>query len=709
MKRAVTLVALFLALLVFAVGSRGQANAGDSLSPRALKEGVLEALSVYVLQSERIESAINEIDESLDPGLWTDAEHLDKRRGKKVFDHARNAVKGLSRLLGDPNSQVTNEALSAAETAAQDLVEADRSLALILLTETGENTAADPGRQQKVDGRLTKGWDALAKGDSHRDSGRPHSAIRSYRKAWQLAARAETLVAEIPSGSPGGEQARATVGESVLVDPGDEFHTTTPQGFGDRQNIVAWSMKWWEKTGKLYAGTNRAWMCWSYAAFATNFPFLSDIYPPQDPDVECTEDFLDLPLQAEIWAVDPESETWEMVYRSPKDVPIVGTDKFAARDLGYRTMAIFQEVDGPNGTTEALYVPATSAKPIHLDKDTVAPPVILRSVDGINFEPIPQDPGTVLGELPDAGFRSMMPYNGKLGVIHSSVQGNGEIYESATPWEGNDAWRLVGSEEDDLRFFELQPFNGYLYAGAFNPAGGYSVLKIDATGEPPYTFTTVVPSGGYLPEKPSKAVVSMHVFDGNLYVGTDNPAELLRIHPNDTWDLIVGTPRDTPDGRKEPLSGLDDGFNYELNDHIWRMQEHEGKLYVGTYDKSTSQRLCADVAPIIGPFMGFDLYESEDGIHFSAISLDGFGDLFDYGIRTFQSTPAGLFFGTSNYNYGTNIYRGAGPSPGFGPMRPPGVALAGFHPCQATVLNFKSCNRQVPGFWHAQHAGESAT
>ena len=29
--------------------------------------------------------------------------------------------------------------------------------------------------------------------------------------------------------------------------------------------------------------------------------------------------------------------------------------------------------------------------------------------------------------------------------------------------------------------------------------------------------------------------------------------------------------------------------------------------------------------------------------------------------------------------------------------------------CQATVLNFKSCNRQVPGFWHAQYARESAT
>ena len=29
--------------------------------------------------------------------------------------------------------------------------------------------------------------------------------------------------------------------------------------------------------------------------------------------------------------------------------------------------------------------------------------------------------------------------------------------------------------------------------------------------------------------------------------------------------------------------------------------------------------------------------------------------------------------------------------------------------CQATALNFKSYNRQVPGFWHAQRSSESVT
>ena len=46
------------------------------------------------------------------------------------------------------------------------------------------------------------------------------------------------------------------------------------------------------------------------------------------------------------------------------------------------------------------------------------------------------------------------------------------------------------------------------------------------------------------------------------------------------------------------------------------------------------------------------------------------------------------------------------------PDRQPVIGFTDFRNrpiCQATVLNFKSCNRQVPGSWHAQHARESAT
>lgn len=439
---------------------------------------------------------------------------------------------------------------------------------------------------------------------------------------------------------------KAAVSEQLGI---NDFKKSSLQGFADKQNSVMWSMKWWDKTGKLYVGTNRAWLCWSYAGTVATYPPLAYLYPPQDPDVECTEDYNDLPLQAQIWAWDPETDGWELVYESPMDVPIPGTDKFVARDIAFRSAEIFIEDDG----TEAMYFVATNSKPIH---KTVPPPRILRTTDGINFEPIPQESGT-MANLPKASFRSLTSYKNRLFVIHGSVQGNGKLYESATPYAGNDTWQQVSPDDPDLRFFELQVYNGYLYAGSLDLNGGYAVLRTDAEGEPPYEFTPVVLKGGYLLQ-PSKTVVSMHEYNGYLYVGTDAPAELIRIGPDDQWDLIAGTPRVTPAGYKIPLSGLAEGFGFGLNEHLWRMQSHENVLYIGTYDASTSQRTCPGKAAVLDNRMGFDLYKSSDGIHFSAITINGFGDPFDFGIRTFQSTPYGLFVGTANYYYGANIYRG---------------------------------------------------
>ena len=81
----------------------------------------------------------------------------------------------------------------------------------------------------------------------------------------------------------------------------------------------------------------------------------------------------------------------------------------------------------------------------------------------------------------------------------------------------------------------------------------------------------------------------MHVYNGQLYVGTASPAEIYRINPDDTWDLVVGTPRQLPSGQwKYPLSGIDEGFNNQFNDHIYRMEDDTGTLYAGTYDSSTN-------------------------------------------------------------------------------------------------------------------------
>lgn len=164
----------------------------------------------------------------------------------------------------------------------------------------------------------------------------------------------------------------------------------------------------------------------------------------------------------------------------------------------------------------------------------------------------------------------------------------------------------------------------------------------------------------------------MVVFDNRLYVGGNGitvasagigaAAELIRINPDDSWDVVVGYPRITPDGYTFPISGLMAGFGNVFNGHMWRMTVHEGILYVSTLDTSTRFRNDPELGPFAQRFMGFDLYTSSDGVHFSPITTDGFGDPFNLGAGALASTPHGLFLGTANYYYGLQVWLGGTPA-----------------------------------------------
>jgi hypothetical protein len=427
-------------------------------------------------------------------------------------------------------------------------------------------------------------------------------------------------------------------------------------------------MAWWRH--KLYVGTGRSTYCVQQATLEYFRPDLGG-YPPAEDDVECTPDPHDLPLQAEIWRWTPKTDTWEMVYRSPNDVPIAGTNpvKFTARDIGYRGMVVFQESDG----TEALYVAGVSSRGGNGVgfNGPVPPPRILRSTDGVTFDALPQDPGTVLGDTTVTGFRNLLSYNSRMYVLGSvGLLGHGVIYEAANPAAGNDAFRVISPPGQT--FFEIEKYNGHLYAGTgvqpANDSTPFSLLKTNATGDP-YTFTTVIPEGAYKQMNPSAGVISLQPYKGRLYVGTDR--ELLRVNPDDSWDLVVGTPRATPDGRRlEPLSGFGMGFDNLLNIHMWRMARFHETLYVGTHDQSAKWRHLSGVGSRLRPRMGADLYASTDGWNYTMITRTGFGDLFNNGIRNFASTPYGLFVGATNHYYGTRIYRAmATPSVGHVPQR----------------------------------------
>ncbi len=456
--------------------------------------------------------------------------------------------------------------------------------------------------------------------------------------------------------------AQTTFAYPPLVSDSD-FTLVAPQGFGDRQNTWAWSMAWFQ--GKLFVGTNRAYECVKAQAKSQAYPFYS--YPPKDPDVSCTADANDLPLQAEIWSYDPTSGIWNRVFQSPNTVPIPGTNpvKYTAQDIGFRGMLVYTESDG----SQALYVGGCSSIEIHAG---IPGGRMLRTTDGVNFTAIPQDTGTALGSMANACFRGMIQQGNTMFAMATDWNGQGNVIMSSNPSAGDNAFQQI--TDSTTPAYEIEWFNNLLYVTFVDQINGFSVGYTNPfAGAPPFTYTVVIPNGGYGPTDLSNPIaLSMSVYNGDLYVGgdgvhhgnpiTSGPAELFRIYADNTWDIVAGNSRNTPIGQKNSLSGLPPGFGWALNEHMWRQVIYDNRLYIGTFDEATELRntplgtlLAADQE------YGFDLWWTEDGTYFTEASQDGLGDQFNYGGRSLLAAPSaclGLFVGSANPYYGTKIYQG---------------------------------------------------
>ncbi|MCA9940506.1 MAG: hypothetical protein KC418_17830 [Anaerolineales bacterium] len=433
----------------------------------------------------------------------------------------------------------------------------------------------------------------------------------------------------------------------------EDFRQVNEAGFGERWNTWLWSMVWWK--GRLYAGTNRAYPCVEYFNVHTVVPRFQRYPPRLDPDLavgDCTPSPYDLPLQAEIWCYAPAAHQWQRIFQSPRSVPLPHLPgKTIARDLGFRNMLLYTEPDG----TEALYVAGVSTRAVDA---LLPPPRLLRSTDGRQFTEVPCRPGTVLGDISGVSYRTMTRYKDRFYVIAGVLYGDGVLLEADHPALGNNAFRQVSPP--GMRIFEMVPFNGWLYLGLRDPLHGYSVVKTKAEGAPPYRFETVIPPGCFRHITRSGSVVCMAVFRDALYVGTDAPAELLRIFPDDEWELICGRARGTPRGRKAPISGLGDGLGYPLNRVFQRMQVHNGWLYLAAVNFSTKFRRLSRLGRFFDERAGFGLYATQDGVHFLPVTVDGLGDSCNYNARTLTPTPFGMFLGAINEYEGAKVYLGDG-------------------------------------------------
>jgi len=462
---------------------------------------------------------------------------------------------------------------------------------------------------------------------------------------------------------------------------GNGFLTESPMG--DSDNSWAWSMKSFK--GKLYVGTARLQSC--VTLLTSDVRVGTSFYGPAVALEQCppAPEFASR-LGAEIWRYTPETDTWERVFESPNTIPIEfdGTGaatKFTARDIGFRTLEVFEEPDGVLAIYAGGVTSGSIYEPTPFQPGGFPGPRILRSVDGENWAPLPATPGTFLGDLADLeldpdvkvrSFRSLKSYGGKLFATAADLIGNGVVIASSDPAAGDNAWEQVSPSRSELPVWALTTFNDLLYATTgstkeqdpTNP--GYAVYKTDAAGPTPYQWTPVVTDGGNQSNAAHRAPngLSMAEFNGQLYVGTNRPAELIRINPDDSWELVVGEPRLTPSGMKKPISGFGNGFGSGFIGHFWRMAAHGGELHLGLWDWSAGIQ---DYSSLNGwnqsftPQYGFDLLRTGDGVHWTFVTRTGFGDPKSWGARSLESTPAGLFVGSARHRGGLEVFRSIEP------------------------------------------------
>jgi len=111
------------------------------------------------------------------------------------------------------------------------------------------------------------------------------------------------------------------------------------------------------------------------------------------------------------------------------------------------------------------------------------------------------------------------------------------------------------------------------------------------------------------------------------------------------------------------------GFDNFFAGYFWRICEHDGWLYVSTFEWSSILGYAnrsrwpeaftnivnhVDPQTILDNQSGFGLYRSYDGENWVPVTTNGMGNPWNMGLRTLESTPYGLFLGTAN-PWGPNV------------------------------------------------------
>lgn len=372
---------------------------------------------------------------------------------------------------------------------------------------------------------------------------------------------------------------------------------------------------------------------------------------------------------AQLWRYDPRTGEWTLMFDSPLTTGRDG--KTRARDRSVRSIGIYQTESDPE---PAMYLGLGS-----LERQVV----FLRTVDGENFEECPEH-GFGLGDVDVPSVRTIVGLNGRIystptgmnfrrGMFDDNLTDYPMVFETGDALHGR--WRPVCEpgfgDPDNLSINEMAVLDGWLYAATVNKRRGYQLWKTRAEGDPPYQWIRVLEDGAW--RGPTSSFPSvMFVLGGALYIGGTlqrqgrggrdrfGPfaAELVRVRPDDSWDLVSGMPRFTPHGIKRPTSGTYGGLGDPFTHVLWRTAEYDGWLYMGTAGwrwMPTYLKDRTDLSPRQLRYLReetakrqdgeFSLWRTRDGDNWIPVTHTGFpgSNPKNYGIRELVGTPVGLF------------------------------------------------------------------
>lgn len=238
---------------------------------------------------------------------------------------------------------------------------------------------------------------------------------------------------------------------------------------------------------------------------------------------------------------------------------------------------------------------------------------------------------------------------------------------------------------DNGPIYQMAVFDGRLFAGPFNYQTGAELWYAD---DPQPGGWTQAVAGGFH-RAGTEGFMTVLPFGDHLYLGTVvYPAnfteledlvgtEVLRLDAAGNVELLVGRTR-FPGTEREiaPLSGMASGFDYAANAYSWNATVHDGWLYWGTFDVAglggdfLDDWFPGDRPDVLDRFFeellgtdrerwgGFDLWRTRDGVDWTPVSLDGFGNDENFGVRSFASSPWGLIVGVANPYSGFQLWLG---------------------------------------------------